>query len=268
MTMNSRPEPREAASAPARWTLASCLCLSLIALACAGPSADPDRPQRRAIDHEYALIEGLAHTPEIRKALVFPMNATVKRTPGLHARDERLLTLIDAYLLSEGVETSRLSVREYNRLNRIALDRAQARRQAAFAETGTDPGPIRFEDLVPTILEQLDSDAQIVLLPNLKIRDARYANAKTVRWDGVRRRQRGIAGWKMEGTTKAGSLFVLLLDPEGKEIFRGYGGLDLLFQPDMRNSVIRVREDLFENDAHLAEGVCVSFHPYFGNERC
>ena len=70
----------------------------------------------------------------------------------------------------------------------------------------------------------------------------------------------------MTGNTSAASLYVRIFDREGAAVFSGFGGLDLLFELDIAHSRYVLREDRLTNEANIAEGVCVAFYPYFGED--
>jgi len=248
-------------------SLVSTIALAASFLACGGPSGPSGGGSKRlGIKHEHTLKPGKAHHPGITRAIIFPMNATVQRATGLDGGDDDLIRLTVDYLESKGVSSTILDAREYNRANGIAV--RKARKKMLSGESGVASDKLRFEDIVPEILAELDSDAQIAVLPNVMMRPAEYSGGKSVRWDGVRRRERGTRGGGMSGTTSAGTLFTIILDAKGDQIFSAYGGLDLIYELDMSKKKYVTREDLFEDLENLAEGICVSLHPYFGDGDC
>lgn len=239
--------------------------LLVLASACAsGGGSDANR--RLRIRHEHQLVPGRAHHAGITKAIVFPMNATVERTQGLEVANDRLMQILDEKLAAHGIESERLSAREYNRVNGIVIRRV--RKQTLSGETGVASEKVRFPDIIPGMLDELGSEAQLVVLPNVVIREAAYSGRNLLRWDGVRRRERGTRGGSVTGSVGAGSIFTIILDRNGEKIFSAYGGLDPIFEMDLSKKKYVLREDLFADEKHLREGVCVSLHPFFGDLPC
>ncbi len=126
---------------------------------------------------------------------------------------------------------------------------------------------LTLEQVVPEMIGELESDAQIIVVLSVVMRTATYVSRRTLAWDGVKRRERGAhAMSSMEGSLPAGSLMTAIFEPSGERVFMGYGGLDLIFELNLRAKKYDLREDIFEDEDNLLEGICTSFHPYFGNE--
>jgi hypothetical protein len=68
------------------------------------------------------------------------------------------------------------------------------------------------------------------------------------------------------GGISAASLWVAIHDGDGERVFTGFGGLDLLFRVDMQTKRFALMDDRLEDINHLAEGICVAFHPFFGED--
>ena len=68
----------------------------------------------------------------------------------------------------------------------------------------------------------------------------------------------------MTGSLAVASLFVVVYDKQGARIFSGYGGLDLIFELNIPKRRYDLKEDRLQDAGHLAAGVCVAFHPFFG----
>ena len=246
-------------SSRARLGLRTIACALVAILGCAS-----DGTPRLSIQHEHTLVPGQGHHPGIESGLLLPINATVERVNGLGAGDAEIMSLLTEYLQGQGIALRILGDREYRRAMDIAA--RKARKRILSGESGVASKNLDFSDVLPDLLRELEADPQIVILPNIVQRPGRYSGGLTVRWDGVRRRERGSRGGGMTGATGAASLLTMIYTPNGKRVFMAYGGLDLIFELDMTAKKYVLREDLFEDRDHLEEGVCVSLHPYFGDE--
>ncbi len=216
------------------------------------------------IRHEHTLVPGKAHHPGIERALVIPINALIERPTGLDVADDRLGSIIVRQLEAHGLQVEQTSRTAFRRAEAAAAKRVHAR--LLSGEPGSTSREVELADVIPELLGELGSSAQIVVFPNIVVRGADYSGGQTVRWDGVRRRERGTRGGGMTGTTSAASLFTSIHSADGLEVFSGYGGLDLIYQLNMSERKYELRPDLFEDEKNLAEGVCISFHPYFGDD--
>jgi len=240
------------------------LCLS--ALACAGGGGS-GAPRSYKIDHEYTLAPGKKLHPGTQRALLFPMNVAFEAVAGLDVANDDLFRMMTEFLAAQGVTATRLSQREYARSSRIAV--AKVRKQMMSGESGTVSDQIDLGKIIPLILEEIGSDAQVVILPNIVMRVAEYGGGRLLRWDGVVRRERGVGGGRsMSGRIKAGSLHTLIFDAEGDSVFNGFGGLDPIYEIKMAESKFQVRDDLFEDLENLQEGVCISFNPWIDTVDC
>jgi hypothetical protein len=143
------------------------------------------------------------------------------------------------------------------------------------------------------------ADYDLIVFPSLVYRDARV-EGRVAYWDGVRRRIRfrarsGVAlgrtppipdpmastdpgaaggvvpGWR--GRITGLSLHALVFTPDGRGVFQGFGGLDLV------HDAVREREgspeppelhlhaNLLENTDHVREGIAVALDPYLAKNR-
>ncbi len=233
------------------------LFVLLTLCACAGSD-------RLSIRHEHTLVPGGAYHPGITRALVFPMNATVERPAGLEVADRKLMELIVGYLSAHGIESQILPDSEFRRAMDISARRA--RKKMLSGEAGLASDELGFEQVFPELMAQVETDAQIVVMPNVLMRTAPYSGSTTLKRDGVRRRERGTAGGRMSGQLGAGSLYTMIFDTSGERLFSGFGGLDLIYELNIREKKYDIRADLFQDQENLEEGVCISFHPYFGDD--
>lgn len=219
-----------------------------------------------SIKHEHSLSTGQGYHVGLKKAILMPLNQVYQPVIGLDVADAAIQRLVTEYLESHGLEVETISQSEFNRAASVASREAQ--KKMLSGESGTVSDSIEFSDLVPLFLKEMGTDAELVVLPNVVQRSGAYSGGRMVRWDGVRRRERGTRG-RMTGTTNAASLYTVIYRADGMKIFSGYGGLDLLFELNIPKKKYEMREDRLQDEEHLAEGICISFHPFFGDEiRC
>ncbi|HPG25399.1 MAG: hypothetical protein H6748_16190 [Spirochaetaceae bacterium] len=218
--------------------------------------------------HEYTLLPGQAHGPGMRSALVAPLNATLDRPKGLEVADERIDALLDAHLESKGLSVTRASASDFRRAASLAARRVEKERLTA--STGTVSSEISFEELVPVIFEILEVEPDLLILPNVVMRHASANGGSTFRWDGVRRRETGSASGSFTGEGfEVSSLFVAAYRADGTRVFSGFGGLDTIYEFVWAKRGMELRQDRLQNEEYLAEGVCIAFYPFFGeDERC
>ena len=226
-------------------------------IACAGPT----------IKHEHEISPGREFDATIKTVLVVPLNETMEVERGLEQGFAATQDLIRRYLESKGLAVEQPTQQEYRKAVNIAANAAQDAQLAGEVDSVSEN--LSFTEVVPYLLRELDSSAELAVTPNMVIRTGTYTGTSTIKWDGVRRRERGSAGSSMSGNTAVASLYTVVYDRDGTRIFSGYGGLDLLFELNISKKRYEIREDRLQDVDNLAEGVCVSFHPFFGNaERC
>jgi hypothetical protein len=217
--------------------------------------------------HEYVLTPGSAHHAGIASAMVVPINETADVPVGLEIADRRIEEALDDYLRSKGISVERPEIRAYRRAARRATKRARS--ESMSGQSGRVSEDVSYEDIVPMILDELGVDADIVIVPNLVIRNGEAKGGRSYQWDGVRRYETGNVRILMTGNFAVASFFVVAHGQDGSRVFSGYGGLDTIFEVSLRRQNMSIREDLFQNEKFLREGICVAFYPYFGeDERC
>lgn len=128
------------------------------------------------------------------------------------------------------------------------------------------------------------SDYDMLVMPSLLLRSARVRGGSAY-WDGVKQRLpvRSVAPfgnidavepmgvrasrWNFKGRVAAVSLHVMVLTPDGRSVYQGIGGLDVLQEAklaaDGRGAWELVnRADPFDRSGSLRRGVSVAFeHP-------
>jgi hypothetical protein len=236
------------------------LATALLAIGCAsGP--------RLRYKHEFTLSPGQQHHAGLARALLIPIDATNdKRVAGLDIANERITALIVGHLESKGISVERVDPGEFELAAEAARETVRADRKSGGF--GVVSAEIEFEDLIPAILEKLDQSADLVVAPDIGVRVAAYQGKRTIIWDGVRRRESLIES-RISGDIPAASLRITVHAKDGSPVFSGYGGLEPIFRIDGSNLKYVQREDLFEDERNLREGICVAFYPYFGmDEAC
>jgi len=221
----------------------------------------------RALQHEFTLAPGQGHHVDHATAMLVPINESADVPVGLDVADDQLEDLLDEYVSEKGISIERPEEYEYRRAARIAVRRAT--QDAMSGESGTVSKTVGFEQIVPFMLDELGSEADLVIVPNLAMRTGIYNGGRGIRWDGVRRRETGSMLLNMSGPSPVASIFVVVYAKDGTRLFSGYGGLDTVFEVSLRQKKFVLREDRLTNVRYLKEGVCVAFYPYFGeDERC
>ncbi len=218
--------------------------------------------------HEYTLAPGQGHHPGLAKAMIVPINESAAVPAGLDVADDRLEELLDAYLQSKGISVERPATRDYRRASKIAVKRARA--DAMSGESGTASETVGFEQIVPHLLEELEVEADLVIVPNVAMRGGNYSGGRSVKWDGVRRMETGAFNVIMTGEgLPVASIFVVVYGSDGTRVFSGYGDLDTIFEVSMSQRKYVLREDRLTREKYLQEGICVAFYPFYGEEeRC
>jgi len=105
-------------------------------------------------------------------------------------------------------------------------------------------------------------------MPSLVYRKARVTG-RHASWDGVRRRvtlhTRTVVGENLHTTDWSGrisalSLHAVVFTPEGRRVFQGWGGIDLVHDAVLtrrgshERSLLLLQQQLIENPEHVREG--------------
>lgn len=198
--------------------------------------------------HDYAIEPGQEGAPRVTSVLLAPMNAFSGIPEELEEGANRAFAATRGYLEEHGKAVRTVSLFEFRRTA-----------SGVASKTGQDDELAFRRDLVAALRESHEFD--VLVLPDLAIRPAKLAS-RSVRWDGVRRRAPGPPTYVWEGSTTAASLHVRVVGSDGTQLFEGIGGLDVLFEPNIREERMVLIEGLLSDPEHLREGVRVAFHPY------
>lgn len=242
---------RRAASIAFAWTT----CIALVTACAGGP--------RLRYRHEFSLAPGQQHHPGLTRAILVPIDYTnTEVIKGLNVANEKIASLIVAHYASKGIAVEQIPPARFREVAGEAFRAEQAERKSGAS--GVVSSEITLGDLVPRILEKLESEADLVVDANVVLRMGEWNGGSTLIWDGVRRRDRTAGSISWTGTTRASSLEVAVHDARGTRVFSGYGGLDLIYQFNLQKKSMETRPDVLQDEEHLAEGICVAFYPYFG----
>jgi len=209
------------------------------------------------------MSPGQGYHSGLAGVLLIPINEVIDRPAGLNTADDEIMRIVVDYMKSHGLDVEQVNKRAYRRAYGVAVREAQT--TLLSGESATASQDVEFSDVLPLLMSELDSDAQLVVIPSVVMRSGDYSGGKQVRWDGVRRRERGVRG-AMSGTTQTASIHIVIYRPDGTRLFSGYGGLDLLFELNMQKRKYQLRDDRLQDEENLAEGVCIAFHPFFGDD--
>ncbi len=206
--------------------------------------------------HESTLAPGLGHYPGPAKVMMVPINETTEVPAGLEVADDRLESLLDDDLRSKGISIERSETVVYRRASRVATKRA--RLDASSRETGTVSEALHYGDPISRLLEELDVDADIVIVPNVVMRSGDATGGRSCKWDDVRRYETGNVHLDITGRFPVASLCVVVYKNDGSRVFSGYGGLDTVFEISVGRRGMFLRDDLLENERHLKQGICIA----------
>lgn len=153
-----------------------------------------------------------------------------------------------------------------------------------------DPSqPPRAEEIASGFARAVAAETpyDLLVIPSLLFRDA-TVDGRVARWDGVRRRIRFVVpptavapgvvgaaedrpqdapGWRrFRGQITGLSLHVIVLTADGKIVFQGLGGLDLVHsvQEGMgaAEPLLRLQPNLLGDADNVREGIAVALDPY------
>lgn len=217
--------------------------------------------------------------------VVAPLNLPVELAPDLEDAVDPVSAEMIRHLQSRGARVAVI----------FAPDAwALWRESAAAARRGREEAP-ELVEIARTFSLALRAHAHydVLVLPSLVFRDAEV-RGRFAHWDGVRRRIRfrarsgvprgraqpvpdpmalrdasaspaGEPEWR--GRITGLSLHVLVLSSEGRGLFQGFGGLDLVHDPVQEREGspdpprLRLQTSLLESGEHVREGVARALDP-------
>lgn len=198
--------------------------------------------------HDFAIEPGQEGAPGAATVLLAPMNAFSEVPLELEEGAKQVFAATRSYLEEHGKSLQTLSLFEFRRIASVAASKTDSDDEQEFRRS-----------LAAALHEHHEFD--VLVLPDLVIRPGRLTS-RSVRWDGVRRTAPGPPGYKWEGSTTAASLQIRVVGKDGTQLFEGIGGLDVLFEPNIRDERMVLIAGLLSDPEHLREGVGIAFHPY------
>jgi hypothetical protein len=195
-------------------------------------------------------------TSELGRALVLPLNVVAAMPRELSGGARRVDRILLDYLAEGGK-----SVQTIGFSDAAAAWRAGESDCRSAAAKGCD----RFARVAPFAARHLraDHDYDVLIVPYLLLRGAR-TNGNVASFDGVKRAVRAseyasASPYGFSGRIRAASLKVFGYSPDGKELFDGIGGLDVVDQIDAADEpgayAIGVRENVLGDPEAIREGV-------------
>lgn len=227
------------------------LLLLVLALVATGPRAQADPP---------------GSGPAAGRVLLVPLNLAVRAEPRLEPGIEPVWQALVEHFQDRDPRPASLARESANALWNAA--QADARKSDAAQAHDVYASYARF---ARRVAKQVDFGS--IVIPSLVERAARVRGRRAA-WDGIRRMVEtprvegegaGIRSDGMDGVLAAASLHVAVLDPAGKLLFEGVGGLALLQRPGLVEEDGRTRlklrddPDAFSNAEHLRAGVAAAF---------
>jgi hypothetical protein len=199
--------------------------------------------------------------PEVQRALVLPLNVVAampgELTGGARHVDRSLLD----YLAERGKSVQTIGFKDA-----VAAWRAGESDCRAAAAKGCD----RFASVAPFAARRLraDHDYDVLIVPYLLLRGAR-TNGEVASFDGVKRSVQvsGYAGYPypLSGRIRAASLKVFGFSPDGKKMFDGIGGLEVVDQIEASDRpgayTTQVRDNVLRDPDAIREGVARALSP-------
>lgn len=238
-----------------RLPVVSILCVLLLStLACAGP---------------LESRKGAAAVSELQgsRVVVVPLNLGIRRAPALDQKSGAVARELVDFLQAQGAQVQVLSHEDATELWSEAFAATDSRTDLQAAES-------HFARLVAG-----EGDYDMLVMPSVVIRGARV-RSDSVSWDGVRREletsepiadpkhaygfsQLSIRG--LSGNIVAASLHVVTLDANGRLIFEGLAGLDLMQKAELEGTAasrewkLKARQEPLRDLDHLREGIEMAF---------
>lgn len=204
----------------------------------------------------------------VRDVALFPANIVVAPPQGLETATPYVDEEIGKYLDSHGKRVQVLTREE-------AFTEWLASAQALKDEVGESQ--MSFDGAAATLARRLHAKQRFdaLVLPWIAVRPAKV-RGRTVTWDGVTRTLRILNPQgrslqvlrDLEARAAAPSLQVAVFSPDGRKLFEGVGGLDLVHLLVLEGEPTRIeaeplsRSEIFADRTSVQEGIAVAFDPF------
>jgi hypothetical protein len=214
------------------------------------------------------VASGFEGASAVRDVALFPLNVVVPLPPGLEGAAPLVEEEIRDYLASQGKRVQSLAAED-------ALAAWLASAQALKAQVGAPR--MDFEGAAAILARRLDAQRRFdaLVLPWIALRPAKV-RGRSVSWDGVTRTLRVVNPEgrslqllkDLQAQAAAPSLQLAVFAPDGRKLFEGVGGLDLLHALVLEGDPTRIDAELlppaqiFSDRSSLQEGVAVAFDPF------
>ena len=225
------------------------------------------------------------------RVVVAPMNLPIQLAPDLEDAVEPVTQELIGYLQARGARVSVVYGPDAWELWRSSAEALQKGREE-------EPDLAAVASVFSRALGT-ESRFDLLVLPSLVFRDAQVTG-RYAQWDGVRRRVRfrirsgaplarapsiadPVASSDRSGAIPVApdyrgqitglSLHALVFTPDGRGVFQGFGGLDLVHDTVQRRegsvdgSFLRLHPKLLENPEHVREGIALALDPYLVESR-
>jgi len=104
----------------------------------------------------------------------------------------------------------------------------------------------------------LISPGEYVIAPNIAIRMAEM-KGRVAKWDNtraiVKEKGRGAGELTWTGSTQAVSILINAYNPEGKWLFKSYGGIAIPSYVDLRSGKDLIKENIYDKEKLLVDGI-------------
>lgn len=217
------------------------------------------------------------------RVVVAPMNLALRLATDLEDAVEPVSGELVSYLRAHGVRVATVD----------PADAWNVWRDASAALEKKANEPPRIEVVASAFARVLarETSYDVLVIPSLIFRNAKV-EGRFAEWDGVRRRIRVRVRQPEQGggTERAPdpdwaqlppewrgkitglSLHVLLYTAEGRPVFQGFGGLDLVHDAIREREAsadpsLRLQRELLDDPEHIREGVALALDPYVAPRR-
>ena len=224
------------------------------------------------------MVEVQPGDPSALRIVVAPMNLAVPLGPDLQDAVDPVSWELVRYLQAHGARVAVIWGPDASALWSDV--------EAALSSGGKGPPAVEVVSAAFARAVAAESPFNLLVMPSLVYRDARV-EGRMAAWDGVHRRihftldSNAVAPQAVQpsedriggptfrsfrGKITGLSLHGLVLTAQGKIVYQGFGGLDLVHDvregEGAKNSVLRLQSKLLGDVGNVREGIAVALDPY------